>query len=786
MPPLTPHSPLTRKGIDSVYLLKTGVLRLTVILLGIGACSATAQPAPLPAPAAQRTIGLSTAVIDGPVAPIAPAVVNHDARGRATIRAVRITTPLTIDGRLTEDVYTTVAGAGDWVQQVPIEGTPATDTSEVWVTFDDENLYISVRCLDSAPGRQIATELRRDNQGIIRNDSLSIVLDTFYDRRNGFNFQTTPLGTLRDQAIVDNVLNESWNTVWDVKASRTDSSWSSEIAIPFKSLRYGSSGPQVWGFNVRRIVPWKNEVSTLSAVPASYGIGAGNRVNVAGTLVGLETPQASKNLELKPYAISSLSDDTTAAVPYTNDFKRNAGFDFKYGLTRSLIFDATVNTDFAQVEEDLQQVNLTRFSLFFPEKRDFFLEGQGIFAFGGAELDGRGGGTSRDIPILFFSRQVGLNKGLSVPVEVGGRITGRVDKFTVGALNVQTDNEPTTGAVQTNFSTLRLKRNLFRRSAMGILATRRAPDGRASNTAVGVDANLAFYDNVSFSGYFAKTTPGKATGSDASYRGRFGFTGARYGFEAEHLMVGEAFDPQVGYVRRTDFRRTYSQVRFSPRVRRVRQLRRLSWEANLDYVQNAPGTTVMNRDAEGNFNIEFNSGDTLNTEVNHTYEFVPSSFTISPGVVVPRGGYDGHNLRTSYTMGQQHKMAGTLTLQRGSLYNGTRTQASYSGYLGFNSHLAIEPSLILAWVDLPWGTFTARVLTMRTVVTPTARMVLSNLVQFNAASQTLSSSVRLRWEYTPGSEFFVVYSDGRSTLGSGIPELLNRSLAVKVTKLLRF
>ena len=639
--------------------------------------------------------------------------------------------------------------------------------------------------MDSEPGQQIATELRRDNRGLVRNDSLSIAIDTFYDRRNGFIFQTSPIGTVRDQVVVDNVLNESWNTVWEVRSTRSDIGWVTEMTIPFKSLRYAESGPQVWGFNARRIVPWKNEVSTLSAVPASYGMGGGNRLNVAGTLVGIETPQASKNLELKPYAISSLSDDNTGAVPVANELKKDVGFDFKYGLTRGLIFDATVNTDFAQVEEDLQQVNLTRFSLFFPEKREFFLEGQGIFAFGGASLDGRRGGTSREIPILFFSRRIGLNQGLSVPVVAGGRLTGRVGAYSIGAINVQTDDDPDAGAVQTNFTVLRLKRNILRRSFIGALVTHRAPAGGEANSAVGLDASFAFFDNVSFNGYYARTTPSDA-GGDASYRGNFNYGGDRYGFQAEHLMIGEAFSPEVGFVRRTDFRRSYLQARFSPRTRSSRLIRKLSWQASLDYIENAGRTTVLNRDAVGQFNIEFNSSDMLRFEVTRAFELIPNDFDISSGVVVPEGGYTSQNVNASYTLGQQHKVSGTVSASRGSLYDGTKSEASYSGYIGFNSLVALEPSMNLAWVDLPGGDFVARVLTMRTIVTPTARMLLSSLIQFNAGDHTLSSSVRLRWEYRPNSEFFVVYSDGRDTSGPNGPALLNRSLAVKITRLLRF
>jgi hypothetical protein len=656
------------------------------------------------------------------------------------------------------------------------------------VFFDDTNLYVSARCLDSQPERQVATELRRDHSGLIQNESLSLVLDTFYDRRNGFTFQTGPLGTVRDQAIIDGQLNESWNTVWDVRSSRSERGWSTEMVIPFKSLRYAGSGPQVWGINVRRIVKWKNEMSFLTGVPAAYGSGGVNRLNVAATLVGVETPLQSKTLELKPYVTGSILTDRSAAVPLSNDPTGDVGFDFKYGLTRGLIVDATVNTDFAQVEEDLQQVNLTRFNLFFPEKREFFLEGQGIFAFGGAPLQASGG-INRDIPILFFSRQVGLSQGQAVPVVAGGRITGRAGAYTVGAINIHTGEKASAGAPATNFSIVRLKRDILRRSTIGLIATRRDPSGTAdSNLAGGLDASFGFFQSLSASAYYARTTPRPSgTGSNASYRTFLQYAGDRYGAAVEHLAIGADFNPEVGYVRRSDFRRTHGLARFSPRTPRSRLVRKLSWQGSLDYIEDEARTVVQNRTMSGNFDMEFNSGDSLAVDYVRDYEFIPRDFTIASSVIVPAGGYDYSNVRLGYSIGQQRKVSGQIAATVGSFYgDGTKKEASYSGYVGLNSHLAFEPSMALAWVDLPYGEFTARVLSVRTIVTPNARMMLSGLMQFNAANHSLSSSARLRWEYRPGSELFVVYSDGRDTFTRGVPDVINRSFAIKLTRLIRY
>src|SRR6185436_10736969 len=292
--------------------------------------------------------------------------------------------------------------------------------------------YIAARCWDSHPEREVANELRRDNGNILGNENFTFVIDPLHDRRNGYLFQTNPLGALRDMTVTDDQQNSAWNGIWSVKTGRFEHGWTMEVGIPFKTLRYRGSGTQEWGINLRRLVKWKNEISYLSLVPAALGFGGVSRMASAATLVGLETPAQSKNIELKPYAMSSLTTDRAAAVPFTNDPKGNAGFDFKYGLTRSMIVDATYRTDFAQVEEDLQQINLTRFSLFFPEKRDFFIEGQGIFDFGGVQA----GTTPGDVPLLFFSRQIGLSAGQEVPVVGGARLTGRARRVSVGARGV--------------------------------------------------------------------------------------------------------------------------------------------------------------------------------------------------------------------------------------------------------------------------------------------------------------------------------------------------------------
>jgi hypothetical protein len=717
-------------------------------------------------------------------APARPSGVTRDERGRATVRAVRLAVPLRFDGRLDDDVYRSVPPIDGFLQQVPQEGAPATEATEMWVLFDEDTLYIGARCLDSQPDRISANELRRDSNGIFQNDNFGVVLDTFLDQRNAYYFQTNAIGALRDASVTEGVNNSNWSTVWDVRTARSDEGYTLEMAIPFKSLRYRGAGPQTWGINVRRVVAWKNESSMLSRVPASFG-NSWTQMSVAGTLVGLETPAQALNLELKPYAVSSLTTDRTSRVPFSNDGKASAGFDVKYGLTRGLTADLTVNTDFAQVEEDLQQVNLTRFDLFYPDKRDFFLEGQGIFDFGGqASFNAR----NSTVPILFFSRRIGLSNGQAVPVVAGGRVTGRAGAYEVGGLVLTTAAKASAGADETTFSAVRVRRNILRRSSIGFITTGRSPgaSGGDARTTAGMDAYFRVTDNVQANLYWARAPAAGLTGDDASYRARFLYGGDRYGFEADRVVVGPAFNPEVGFVRRGNAAMNFASARFSPRLRQSRLVRRLRWEAELDYITDAAGDTLEDRALAGRFGVEFNSSDDVQVTVTRQFERLPADFTIARGVVVPAGPYSYQFVGVNYSLAQQRMVSGSASASHGSFYDGTRTTAVYNGRVGLSAHVAIEPNLTFNWVRLPAGDFDARLVGLRFVLSPTARLGFSSLTQVNPGAHTLTSSVRMRWEYAPGSDLYVVYSDGRDTSAGGFPALQNRSFAVKATRLFRF
>ncbi len=755
----------------------------------------------VPAAASPQTAAEPPRTIVGPPPPALPAMAARDDQRRLTMRAVRLDRPLTLDGHLDEAIYQRVPAVNGFIQQEPIEGEAATEDTDVWVFYDETALYIVGRMWDSQPDRIVANELRRDSRNIGQNDSFSVGLDTFYDRRSGYYFQTNAIGAIREALVADERSNNfDWNTVWETRSARFDRGWVAEMAIPFKSLRYRQDGEQIWGINIRRVVRWKNETSFLSPVPASYGGPAATRFNVAATLVGIEVPPPAQNFEVKPFAISKVLTNTLASPPASNEVSGDYGFDAKYSVTRSLTFDFTYRTDFAQVEEDEQQVNLTRFSQFFPERREFFLEGQGLFEFASVRTRGGGGGggggggpeggqqAPNETPLLFFSRRIGLNGAVETPIVAGARLTGRVGSYAIGLLNIESGEEPTTNAVDTNFTVIRVKRDILRRSSIGVIATNRTPNaaGAGSNQAAGIDASLAFFDNVNIGGYWAATASDGRDGDNQSYRGQFDYNADRYGVSYEFLKVGEDFNPEIGYLRRQNFQRHYAQLRFSPRPRGLPNVRKLYYEANLDYIANDTDAILQSRIGQATFRADLQNGDVVEANYNRRYEALPEPLVLVTGeVTLPTGAYAFNDVDALYRLGPQRRLSGDVRVAVGGFYDGTRTEVSYTGRFEMTPRLSIEPRLSVTAATLTEGSFVTKLLTNRTTFALTPRVFATGLVQYNSSTNSFSANVRLRWEYRPGSDFFVVYTEGRDTSPTAPDSLQSRGFVVKFTRLFR-
>ncbi|HEY5546438.1 MAG TPA: DUF5916 domain-containing protein, partial [Gemmatimonadaceae bacterium] len=725
-----------------------------------------------------------------------PEVITRRADGQATVRAIKLAAPLRVDGVLDEEVYSRERPFGGLIQVAPRYGEPQTERSDVWILYDDRNIYLVCRCWDSATSEAwTANELRRDTNGLRNNDHIGAMFDTFYDRRSGFGFYTNPLGARADYSVVDEGgSNTDWNPVWTSKTGRFEGGWTVEMAIPLKSIRYRAGNDQVWGIQLRRSVRRKNEWAYLTPVPQSLaGPQALNRVSAGGTLVGLDLPPAGLNLELKPYAVARMTTDRLLAPPVSNDFGSEIGGDARYSITSNLTADFTVNTDFAQVEIDEQQVNLTRFSLFFPEKRDFFLEGRGVFDFARGGVGAGGSANTTDTPFLFYSRRIGLNASRVVPIDAGGRVTGKMGPYAIGIMNIQTGDEAVSQTEATNFTVLRVKRDVLRRSAIGVIATNRSVSalGTGSNQAYGVDGSFGLSRDLSLGAYWARTATTGMRGDDQSYEGRFDYNADRYGARVEHLSVGANFNPEVGFTRRTDFNRSFAELRFSPRPAGIRSVRKFTWSGSGEYIETGPGS-VDSRVWQGHFGTEFESSDQLSLDVARTHEVLRTPFTPagSPVPIAPRD-YSFSDVSASYQFGAQRRVSGTIALRVGEYYNGTIRSLTVGpggnspGRVSVHRQLSVEPTFSISRIELPDASFTTRLARARVDYAFTPLMFASGLLQYSSADRAFSTNVRFRWEYAPGSELFLVYTDERETGDDGLSPtavrgLKNRAFVVKL------
>ena len=785
-------------------------LACTAPAILFGAPGAQAQTPPSP--------GVGGISFEGPPPPVAPAVVSRDEAGQATIRAVRVMEPIRIDGALDDAFYASTLSISDFVQALPEEGGSATERTEAWVGFDDSNVYVSARVWDSAAeGDWVANEMRRDSPSLDLNDQFGVILDTYYDRRNGVGFFVNPLGGFSDLQIRNEEdVNSDWNPIAEIRTGRFDGGWTVEMAIPFRSLRYNPGQDQVWGIQMRRSIVRKNEWNHLTAIPLSVvgnGTRGSMRVSLYGTLVGVEPPPPSRQLEVKPYGISGLRTDRNADPQISNDGYADAGLDVKFGITENLTADFTLNTDFAQVEVDEQQVNLTRFNIFFPEKREFFLEGQGIFEFGNggrglgspggggppgsANISSSGrsrGGRSVNAPTMFYSRRIGLEGGEPVPILGGGRITGKVGSFDVGAVGIRTNREAGVDADPTTFTVLRLRRDVLARSNVGMLFGSRSRSRVAetgSNQVYGVDGNFAFLENLQIFGYYAKTRTEGLDGRDESYRARVSYRGDLWSATADHVLVGENFNPETGFLRRTDIRETNAFTRFSSRPASIPSIRRVTLAGSVGYVENERLRFMESRSRSGRLGFELENGDWLTFNATDSFERLGEDTSIS-GATLPAGDYSFGDVDVTYYFGPRRRVSGSLSVAKGSFYSGNVTSLGMSrGRIEVLPQLSVEPSIEFNWIDLPDlqefdGEFNQHVARTRITYSLTPRTFVSGLVQYNTGSDSFGTNIRLRWEWAPGSELFIVYTEDRDTdVLDRWSDLSGRSLVIKATRLLR-
>ncbi|MBK5291621.1 MAG: carbohydrate binding family 9 domain-containing protein [Acidobacteriia bacterium] len=705
------------------------------------------------------------------------------------MRATRIDQPPVFDGLVNEPLWQQIEPATGFNQQQPDTGAPASEQTEVRIAFDDDNLYIGIICLDSEPGKIVVTQNRRD-ASLIDTDSVVILLDTFHDRQNAFLFGTSPTGIEYDgqvskagqsrggvgtparaggqgggggaQQAGAAAFNLNWDGVWKVRSQITGRGWESEMIIPFKTLRYNPGDMSAWGFNVTRNLRRRNEQSYWTRVTRNFTI---NQVEAAGELEGLDL-RTHRNLKLLPFVLGGFKQNRALADKQSKAV-HDAGLDLKYSLTPSLTLDATLNTDFAQVEVDEEQVNLTRFDLFFPEKRPFFLENSGTFEFGSA----------REVEI-FFSRRIGIDpSGTQVPIAGGVRLSGKAGKYDIGVLNMQTRE---VGAIvpANNFSVLRVSREFANRSSVGVIGVNRNSisrfDGaRPWNRTFGTDLNLGFGKYANWFSYFAKSqTPGRG-GSDHAGASSFAYDDQHHRLDFAYTEVGRNFNPEVGFVRRVGYRKPNFGYRYThyPQGHRLRSI--------FPHFQWNRWYTLETNDKESGFehyhlDSRWQDGSTLGLAWNRNFERLDKPFEVFPGILIPPGRYGYSEMVVNYGTDQTAKMFATGNASAGRFYGGTIRTINFNGGVRKGQNITWTGSYIRNFITLPEGAFTTDLIGLRFNWSFTPKSYLQAFTQYNSRSNLVGANIRLAVLSTSSTGFFLVYNTRVATVDYFDPHEVER------------
>ncbi|MEW6322818.1 MAG: DUF5916 domain-containing protein [Acidobacteriota bacterium] len=713
------------------------------------------------------------------------------ARLSRRLPAVKASTPIELDGRLEEGAWRDAPVAKNFIQNDPREGEPATFDTEVRMVYDAQALYIGVFARDDNPSAIIVNELRKDfNTG--NGDTFSVVLDTFKDERNGYQFTVNPRGAKWDAQMSNEGRenNSNWDGVWDVQTRIVEDGWYAEIRIPFRTLKFKAEDVQTWGVNFQRRLRRLNENSYWSPIQRIHQL---TRVSMAGTLEGLQGLRPGANLRVKPYALSSLSQVAGRA----NAGDADAGFDVKYGVTSGLTWDFTVNTDFSQVEADEQQINLTRFSLFFPEKREFFLENSGVFQFGAGNQRGGGGGggggggrqnPSQDM-ILFFSRRIGLSTdGTAIPILGGSRITGRAGGFSIGAMNIQ---QRELGAnPSTNFTALRVRRDVFANSDIGLMVLNKDAAGAHFNRAVGADANFRFLGDLTMNVAAAKTFSPEsvvpAAGRDWYAKAGGGYRNTRWEARGEFQSIGERFNAEMGFVPRkgVDNVEVYFGRTLRPTWAR-KWIRESRPHFQLENFSRQQGGGLESRYMDWHWPVTFQDSSFLEIGVNPNVEVIRNPFTINSrrGIRVLPGRYEFNEYFLLANTNNSRRVSFNTRWGVGDFYDGYRRSYSIGAAVRANQHFNVSMNASINDIELSTGSFTTTLLTGRVNYFFNTQVFVNALLQYNTDTRQWSSNARLNIIHRPLSDIYLVYNERRDSRSG---DMIDRAIVAKMTWLIAF
>ncbi len=675
-----------------------------------------------------------------------------------------------IDGDLSDPAWQGASWYGDFLQSVPDYGKPATLQTHVAFLYDDHNLYIGVRCDEDAPSLIRANKLRYRDEPMT-DDHVEVVFDTYRDQIRGAVFVVNPLGS-KEEGLVNGYENYtwSWDEVWETKAAITDKGWQAELRIPFRVLRYGSAPDQVWDVNVERVVRRKQEASYLVPPRPPFDISS---LDYAATLSGLALTAHQRNLQFIPYGLGGVVRETD---PETGEEKSRTidqeGFDVKYSITPGLTLDGTYRTDFAQVEADEEQVNLTRFSLFYPEKREFFLENAELFSFGHS-----GGDPEYADLTPFFSRRIGLFEGRTVPIDAGVRFTGKVGRQDIGVLSVRTDGLPELGLPSAWYNVARVRRDLGDRSYVGAILTD-SRRGDFHSTTAGVDGAWFITRELSFYGDYLRVDDNQTDSAKDSYSLALDLTSDFYGFLFGVTDVDTGFNPDLGFVSRDGYRRSEALLRRSIRPERW-GIRRVSFRTN-NFWYDSLRHGVRESASNGlECEIELESGDSISVEVARQFERLFDGFPLDSALVFPAGDYTFTSGALDYSSDASRRLGFDLEAERGSFYDGTTRQLGGDAWYVFSPHLRASAGYFAVDISSPHGGVDWDLWSLRLDYTHSATLSASAYLQHNSSNGSKVLNLRLRWILRNDSDLFLVYNDTREGF-AGAPNLRTRELAVKM------
>jgi hypothetical protein len=696
----------------------------------------------------------------------------------ATLRAVRMELgeSISMDGRLDEPVWSRAVPADGFTQSDPRNGAAATEQSQIRIVFDAGHLYIGAELSDSEPTRLMGNQMIRDG-ALNADDRLMWTIDPLANQRSGYFFEVNPAGAMGDAQLVPaqggsndrTTQNRAWDGIWTARVRRHDRGWTVEVDIPFRTINFDPS-LEAWGVNFQRTVRRKEEESLWTGWARNSGL---FNLATGGRLVGISGVSQGRGIDLKPYVLGSVAEVAGRAATGTGDL----GLDVGYSVTPQLKANVTINTDFAQTEVDDRQVNLTRFPLFFPEKRDFFLEGSGQFDVG------------RERPQIltpFFSRRVGLSeRGLPQKIDYGIKLTGQTAGLNIGLLQVQTGQQGDSAGE--TFTVVRPRRLFLQESSIGMIYTRRTDRAGVvpNRTTIGADLFLSTSrfrasKTLQAGAYYLKTLNALKPGDDTAWGVRLDYPNDRWNIQNAYRAYRRNFDPAVGFVERTDFTKWFNVTQFRPRPKNSRLIRQLVFGVRTEVFGEFTGEMsdlIFNLTP---ITVNFQSGDTVNVLVTPSYEKLDRDFMVAPGIVLLRGTEHRYTrLLIEGTTANRRMISGSASMTTGSFYTGERRDLAGTLNVRPRPGLLATVSATFSRVEMPEGTVHARTLRALLNTQFGPWVSIANNVQFDSASKVLGLQSRFRWIMRPGNDIFIVWLNNWLDEGERYTTL-NRNVVTKI------